>query len=140
MARRPSKLSKVDSFGTRYAIRRVPHGHIHLTDDEGGIDNNGMHHPDACAIYLDEGLSAERERLTLCHELAHTIETHFGLDLPEEIVDAYGRGILYLIRHNPALVRYLQRHEDETERALHPGGADAVADSGAGRPQERSDA
>ena len=101
-----------------------------------------LRHPDEPAIYLDEAMTPERERITLCHELAHSIESHFGLDLPEEVVDAYGRGILYLIRHNPALVRYLQRQEpeNETERTLHAGRADAVADRGASRPQERTDA
>jgi hypothetical protein len=115
MIRRPSKITRIDCFGTRYAVKRVPNGHAHLTDTEGGTDNFGMHHPDEPAIYLDEALTPERERITLCHELAHAIEAHFGLDLPEEVVDAYGRGILYLVRNNPSLVRFLQRAEAEHE-------------------------
>lgn len=114
MTKRLSKIRQVDVLGTRYAVKRVPHGHTCLTDHDGSTDINGMHVADEPAIYLNETLSPERERLTLAHELSHAIEHHFGLDLPEEIVDAYGRGILYLIRHNAPLVRFLQRTETET--------------------------
>lgn len=113
--KRVSKVSKVDVLGTRYGVKRVEHGHIGLTDSDGGTDNNGMHVADEPAIYLDKTLTPERERLTLAHELSHAIEHHFGFDLPEEVVDGYGRGILYLIRHNPALVRFMQREEEQEE-------------------------
>jgi hypothetical protein len=109
------KVTKANVFGAIYRIRRVPHGHENLTAEDGSTDNNGMCVPDEPAIYLNEKLTPERERLTLAHELAHAIEIHFGLDLPEEVVDAYGRGLLYLIRHNPALVRFLMRSDDPEE-------------------------
>ncbi len=115
MAQRQSKVRQVDVLGTRYAVRRVPAGHPGLTDSEGGTDNHGMHVADEPALYLDETLGPERERLTLSHELSHAIEHHFGMDLSEEIVEAYGKGILYLIRHNPPLVRFLQRADVEVQ-------------------------
>lgn len=115
MAKPQSKVRKVDVLGTRYAVKRVPQGHECLTDHDGSTDINGMHIADEPAIYMNESLSPERERLTLSHELSHAIEHHFGLDLPEEVIDAYGRGILYLIRHNPSLVRFLQREEIDVQ-------------------------
>ena len=111
MAKRSGKITEVDVFGVRYTIRRVPGDHVDLQDSEGNSGNNGMHIPDVPAISLDNSMSDERERITVAHELTHAIEHHFGLDLPEDVVDAMGRGWLYLLRHNAPLIKYLTRKE-----------------------------
>jgi hypothetical protein len=96
-----------------YAISRVPLESEELVDSNGDSGNNGMCDPDHPRVSLFEGLSTEKERAVLCHELSHCIEHHFGLDLPEDLIDAFGRGWLYIIRNNPAVVRYLQRKDYE---------------------------
>jgi len=43
------------------------------------------------------------------HEIAHTIQIAFGMNVAEAPADAIGSGIALLFLDNPATVRYLQK-------------------------------
>lgn len=108
-----TKSTKADVFGIVYRLKRVESEHNHLKDSEGNGGNYGMFVHDDPAIYLDNSISVTKEQEVIAHELTHAIEQHFGFDLPENIIDSFGRGWLYIIKKNKSLIKYLQEEEKE---------------------------
>lgn len=67
-------------------------------------------------IYLSLNQTHEQLRVTLAHELQHAIEDHADVDyekgVPTEVHDRWSdqvaRGWVYVMRHCPPIVEYLQ--------------------------------
>ena len=94
--------AKVKVLGQTFSINYV--NGAPLEDDDLGecsVDN--------LTISVRDGLSPEKERLILTHELVHAIEDVLGLRLKEKQVEGLETGIYALIRDNPSPLRYLRR-------------------------------
>lgn len=96
---RPSKVKVLGQTFTVNYVSGAP-----LEDDDLGECS-----VDSLTISVRDGLSPEKERLILTHELVHAIEDVLGLKLKEKQVEGLETGIYALIRDNPSLLRYLRR-------------------------------
>lgn len=112
-------LLTVVFYGVKYPVFIVPDTHPEVNDATAEHVNGGLWGcvlPDEHEIYLNEELTEEGRRAVLVHELQHLIEywipicykdgaaTDAGAD---GITDLISKGWLYIIRHNPKLLGYL---------------------------------
>jgi Zn-dependent peptidase ImmA (M78 family) len=60
-------------------------------------------------IVVDKGLAPDEKRRTLMHELLHFLDAgNLGLDpLSETKIEALSSEILYFIKHNKKIIKYL---------------------------------
>lgn len=92
----------------------------------------GATHTIDSRIEIDGGLTHERERETLIHEILHQMVSHSGLGLDDEeeekIVSFLGTALHHHITSNPSLWRWVMRpapgdsHEPPTQPQQHSDG------------------
>lgn len=70
-------------------------------------DDMGQCRPVDLEIVIDSTLPEDLQRQVLWHELIHTIEQTFQLDMPDRTVDLIALGIIELIETNPELAMTL---------------------------------
>jgi hypothetical protein len=58
-------------------------------------------------IRIDKGLSTEQKQETIIHEVLHGIEYFMGMDLEEDVIKQFGRGLTMVFKDNPRLLEYL---------------------------------
>lgn len=113
--KRPGKLwMRFQLFGLDWEARIAPQTHPVLKD--------GEHESMAVCFYNErlmvfaDNLSQEQYRITLAHEIQHAIEDHADVDYEKGVrtevhdrwTDQVARGWVYLMRHCPLIVEYLQ--------------------------------
>lgn len=99
-------------------IEKVKIGHVNYEVIE--VDCIDVHQPlDGQILFYDqlikirEGLFDEKKRETLLHEILHGIEDHFELDLEEEVIVKFGKGLAMVFMDNPELLNYLRGVDGE---------------------------
>ena len=114
MKRRPGKLwFRFNLFGLDWETRIATQKQV----------KNREGHACQAICYLDQrwmlfsdDLSPEQFRMTLAHEIQHAIEDHADVDyeagttvdVHDRWTDQVARGWVYLLRHCPEIVEYLQ--------------------------------
>lgn len=114
MKKRPGRVwFKFYLFGLDWEARIAP----------AKVVKNREGHPCQAICYLDhrwilfsDDLSPEQFRMTLAHELQHAIEDHADVDYEEGTTedvhdrwtDQVARGWVYVMRHCPQIVDFLQ--------------------------------
>ena len=96
---RPTKIKVLGQTFTINYVTGVP-----LDEDDLGECS-----VDTLTISVRDGLSPEKERLVLTHELVHAIEDVLGLKLREKQVEGLETGLYALIRDNPSFISYLRK-------------------------------
>lgn len=83
--------------------------------DAEAVEAWGQCHKDDLRITIKEGLHVQQEARVLLHEVLHAVHTAGGIreldvkdNAEERLVDILAFQLTALIRHNPALVAYLQ--------------------------------
>lgn len=72
---------------------------------DGNESLNGWIQYNECKILVDAGLSPQRQRIVIWHEVVHGLLEHAGIeeDRSEHMVVALGYGIVQALRDNPWL-------------------------------------
>ena len=97
-------IPAVDILGTTYTVK-----HCESIDADGN-ELAGQIIYNSAEIEIAYGMPPDVERLTVLHELIHGVLAHTGHSKHcrnEDLVEAVSNGLVYLLRHNPALVAYL---------------------------------
>ena len=78
-------------------------GEITDADDElGEVDLK------TCRIAILTGMSADKERAVVLHEIIHAVDDILGLKMNEKQVEGIENGIFAVIKDNPGILRYLR--------------------------------
>jgi hypothetical protein len=64
----------------------------------------GRHDGETLEISLDTGMTPQRERMTLFHEIFHAVEAERNFNFDENITDQMSFGIVQVLVDNPELV------------------------------------
>lgn len=105
-------------FGLKWEVRLLPRGHKILKD--GKQECVGLCCLNERLIYIAADQSNEQRRLTFAHELQHAIEDQADVDYEEGVsvevhdrwTDQVARGWVYMMRHNPQIIEFLQGGKD----------------------------
>lgn len=93
---------KVSILGRVFKITYVIKGP--LEDDElGEVDLSTQ------KMSILEGLSADKERSVVLHEIIHGIDDILDLGLSEEQVNGLENGLFAVMRDNPRVIAYIRR-------------------------------
>lgn len=75
----------------------------------------GLCTPKTMSIQVKEGLARCMEQQTVLHEIVHTTEFMYGISLTETEVDCIASNLLYVLKNNPELVKYLVQEGGNNE-------------------------
>lgn len=92
-------IRKVRVFGTDVTIR--------LVKDKSLDDAWADFDPETKEIRLGRDVPRLQKQEAILHELMHAIETEWGFEMNHEHLTLMARGIIFVIRDNPKLVKVL---------------------------------
>ena len=95
--------NSVRVYFTDYSIQLLPSHQVM----QGGEFVAGLCELRDENIKVAEGMTANKTRETLWHEIIHAIDLHAQIGLTEAQVNALDYGILGVLRSNPELTEYL---------------------------------
>lgn len=78
-----------------------------------GDDNKGMCDSLNQDIFVEDGMKYDTEKETVLHEVTHAISDEMGLNLTEEQVDGFAKGMLAVLMDNPSFAKYLLKKEKQ---------------------------
>lgn len=95
-------ITTIDILGVPYTVKTVD------DIDDGARSADVTYH--TAEIRLANGATPHMQRVILLHEIVHgmfEVEGHDEYRADENLTKAVSYGMVYLLRHNPDLVKYL---------------------------------